>query len=552
MTAPVQMLPRRTEEFSHLGSLILANIRRDRARLAVWFLSLVGATAAAAQAMATMYPNPHAEATIARAALMATPTGQIFGGPGYGLDHYTTGAIVTNELLMSTLLVIAIMSLLLVVRWSRGDEETGRGELVGASCTGRSAPLAAAIVVGFGLNAVIALGLTAGLMAQGLPLGGSAAYGLGAGLTGCFFVGVGAITAQVFTTARAATGAGVAVMGLFFLVRVAGDLGHAQQQAGEVAGSPLSWFSPFAWPLQTRAFVELRLWPLVFPLVLALALAALAAFLLHRRDFGAGLVQPKVGRAEAHPALDSPLALTLRLEWGAFTAWAAGSVILGLSCGFIDVNSTIKNLLSGNETLAKVWGMGESNPANAYFALLLLYGAVFGVAFAMSVVNRLHSSEVRGLAELQLSTTVSRQRILTTALLVAVVGGVAITVLNGLTLAIGGVIVNDASLLALIKAALALTPALLVIVGLGIALFGWVPRAMSLMWLYLVFCIVVRMFGGVFNMPSWAVKASVFGATPAAPADPITATPMIVMTLVGLTLMAVGYVGFRRRNISVG
>ena len=39
------------------------------------------------------------------------------------------------------------MSILLVVRHTRADEETGRAELVGAGVVGRHAPLAAALVV---------------------------------------------------------------------------------------------------------------------------------------------------------------------------------------------------------------------------------------------------------------------------------------------------------------------------------------------------------------------------------------------------------------------
>ena len=552
MTAPVVTLSRTTEEFRHTGTLIRSILHRDRIRILLWFHGFVIPIALATRAMGQMYPDPHSESTMARAELMATPTGQAFGGPGYGIFHYTLGAIMMNELLMSTLVVISIMSLLLVVRWSRGEEETGRGELVGASSTGRSAPMAAALVMGFGLNLAIALGLVLGLLAHGLPLPGSLAFGFGAGLTGCFFIGVGAVTAQIFTTARAASGAGMAALGTFYLIRVAGDIGHAQQHPGGPAGSPLSWFSPFAWPNQTRAFVELRLWPLAYPLVLALILATLAGYLLHRRDFGGGLVQPRPGQAQAKPSLASPLALSLRLEKGLFTAWAAGSAILGISCGFIAVDSVFKELLDGNETLQKIWGQGTASASATFFAILLLYGAVFGAGFALSVMGRLRSNEERGLAELQLSTTVSRQQLVTTAALVGLVGGVIITTLCGAGLAVGGVPVNNASLWGLLGAALAFTPALLVFVGLAAALFGWAPRAMGLMWAYLLYAIVARMFGDLFGLPTWAVKASVLAATPNAPADPVTFTPLVVMSLIGALLLATGYVGYRRRDITVG
>jgi len=552
MTAPAVSLSRATEEFSKLGTLVGSILRRDRVRLAAWFLGLVVCIASATQAMAKMFSDPTSTATVARAQIMATPTGQAFGGPGYGIHDYTLGAIMMNELLMSTLVVMAIMSILLVIRWTRGDEETGRGELVGAACTGRSAQLTAAIKVGFGLNLAIALGLTGGLMAQGLALSGSLAFGLGAGLTGWFFVGLGAVAAQVFTTGRAAASGAMAVMGLFYLIRVAGDVGHAQQAAGDPAGSPLSWFSPFAWPTQTRAFVELRWWPLIYSFALALILAGLAAYLLHKRDFGAGLVQPKAGRAQAKASLRSPMTLNWRLERSSFTAWAIGAGLIGLSCGFINVNTTIKEMLSGNATLEAVWGGSGADITSGYYAILLMYGGVLAIAFAMNVVAHLHSSETKGLTELQLSTPVSRPQLMTSGAVIALAGGVAILVLTGLTLAVGAVPVNGASWWALLQGGLVLIPALLVFVGLGLTLLGWAPRAVSLMWVYLVYAVVARLFGAVLNLPAWAVNASVLAATPTVPAEPVTYAPLVVMTVVGVVLVALGYAGYRRRNIITG
>jgi len=552
MTAPAATLSRTTEEFSKLGTLVASILRRDRTRLAAWFLGLVVCVAAACQAMGKMFADPTSTATEARAQIMATPTGQAFGGPGYGIFDYTLGAIMMNEMLMSTMVVMAIMSILLVTRWTRGDEETGRGELIGAACTGRSAQLTAAIKVGFGLNLAIALGLAAGLMAQGLELGGSLAFGLGAGLTGWFFVGLGAVTAQIFTTNRAAAGGAMAVMGLFYLIRVAGDVGHAQQAAGDSAGSPLSWFSPFAWPTQTRAFVELRWWPLIYSFAFALALAAVAAYLLHKRDFGAGLVQPKAGRAQAKASLRSPLALNWRLEKSSFAAWAIGAGLIGLSCGFINVNTTIKNMLEGNATLEQVWGGGGTDITNGYYAILLMYGGVLAIAFAMNVVAHLHAAETKGLAELQLSTPVSRPQLMNATTVIALAGGVVILVLTGLTLAVGAVPVNQADWWSLVQGALVLIPALLVFVGVGLALLGWAPKAMSLMWVYLVYALVARLFGAVLNLPDWAVKASVLASTPTVPAEPVTYTPLIVMTVAGAALVVFGYVGYRRRSIVTG
>ena len=69
----------------------------------------------------------------------------MLSGPGYGTTNYTLGAMMANELSVRGHAGDAIMSLLLVVRHTRAEEEDGRAELVRAGAVGRRAPLAAAL-----------------------------------------------------------------------------------------------------------------------------------------------------------------------------------------------------------------------------------------------------------------------------------------------------------------------------------------------------------------------------------------------------------------------
>ena len=62
----------------------------------------------------------------------------MMSGPGYGLDDYTLGAMITNEMVLWLAVPAAMMSIFLVVRHTRAEEETGRAELV-RSAVGRPA-----------------------------------------------------------------------------------------------------------------------------------------------------------------------------------------------------------------------------------------------------------------------------------------------------------------------------------------------------------------------------------------------------------------------------
>ncbi len=117
-------------------------------------------------ALGEVYPT--AAERQARAVLMTNPAAVLMGGPAFGLDGYTIGAMVANEGTLTMLVATAIMSILLVVRHTRAEEETGRAELVRAAAVGRRAGLAAA-TGGPGSGALIALtAAAAGLFAAGL------------------------------------------------------------------------------------------------------------------------------------------------------------------------------------------------------------------------------------------------------------------------------------------------------------------------------------------------------------------------------------------------
>src|SRR5690606_39908656 len=102
--------------------------------------------------------------------------------------------------------LVALMSVFLVIRHTRTEEETGRTELVRASVVGRHASAAAVIIVVTGGHlataAVIAIALPA-VHEQYTPVG-SLAYALSLASVGIVFAGVALVAAQLTEHARGA------------------------------------------------------------------------------------------------------------------------------------------------------------------------------------------------------------------------------------------------------------------------------------------------------------------------------------------------------------
>ena len=196
----------------------------------------------------------------------------------------------------------ALMTIFIVIRHTRGDEEAGRLELVGSAAVGRQAALTAGLLTAVTANVAISVLLSIALPASGLPVSGSVALALAIGASGLAFTGIAAVAAQLASGARGARGLAFGVLGAAFVIRAIGD------SAGASGPSWLSWASPLGWVELTQPFAWPRWWVLALPLAV-LALGTAGAFALAaRRDLGAGLLPDRPGRPTASGWLRGPRA----------------------------------------------------------------------------------------------------------------------------------------------------------------------------------------------------------------------------------------------------
>ncbi|MBB2921741.1 ABC transporter permease [Cellulomonas cellasea] len=372
---------------SGAGLLLRFALRRDRVRIAVWALSLGGLVGYFVVALPSVYPDAASRRT--RAAIMAEPGGAFLGGPGYGLDDYTLGAMVANEMLGMLAVAAALMSVFLVVRHTRAEEESGRADLVRAGAVGRRAPLTAALADVVVANLVVGTAVVLALLGAGLAAPDSVAVGAGVALVGCVFGSLAGVTSQLAQHARAASGTAGALLGLAYVLRGIGD-------AREVGGSALSWASPVGWVQQSRAFVDLRWWPLALCAALALALTALAHVLVRRRDVGAGLLATRPGRTRARAALVSPLGLAVRQGRGAVLGWAVGLAAFALLTGSL-AESEVASFEAQPE-LAELFAGNGGDLVRAALSSFLSFFAMAVVVHAVVSVHHLRREEAEGRA----------------------------------------------------------------------------------------------------------------------------------------------------------
>jgi ABC-2 type transport system permease protein len=520
------------------GTLLRFMLRRERFMLPWWLLGGTLLMLIQSTQSQSIY-NTAEDLARLRETLGGNAAVIAMSGPTELLD--TIGGEVVFEIFAYLAIVVALMNMFLVGRHTRSDEEAGRAELIRSAQVGRHAPLAAALGLAGLANLAVAVLVFAAAAGTGLPVGGSVLVGLAVAGVGLTFAGLTAVAVQVFENPRGVYGAVALALGVAYVLRAAGDVG----------GGALSWLSPIGWGQRTFPYSADRWWPLLLPVALAVLLTAAAVALLDRRDFGAGVVAQRPGRATASRALGSPVGLAWRLQRASLIGWASGLFLLGAAYG--SVGQSIEEYIADNPEVADYLPGGAADVLDSYLALTVMISALIAAAYGVTSALRVRAEETSGRAEPVLATATSRWAWLGSHLSVALVGTALVLVAAGVGEGLAyGLSVSDLGQVGRVAGvALVYLPAAWLVVGLAVLGIGWLPRAAAAVaWVAVGYCVVVAIFGESFELPGWLQGASPFEHTPEAPLESVTAAPLVIAAVV-VVLLVVGAVGFRRRDVGV-
>jgi len=524
------------------GPLTKLALRRDRIMLVIWIYAFAAFAGAAVYGFKKLYPTVAGREEFVVASNHNTALLTIYG-PFYGnsLGSFTAW----RDTVLSGLLA-GIMSIFLVVRHSRGDEEAGRLELVGSAAVGRHAALVSGMLVACIANVVVGVVMAVVPIVLGIPAAGSIAFGAGVAFCGLTFTAVAAVTAQIAQTARSARGLAIGVLLVAFLIRAIGD---SVSVTGPIW---LSWLSPIGWAELTRPFGAIRWWVFALPLAAAVLVGIAAALLAVRRDYDSGLLATRSGRPAASASLRSPFALAWRLQRATVIAWVIGALVYGVGIG--SAAKGISGLLGSAQVRRVVARMGgQTQLTNAYLAALISLTGLAVAGFAIAAVLRLRSEETDQHADPVLATRTGRIGWALSHLVIAVGGSMVILAVAGIGVGLGhgarsGSLGTEVARMA--GAALAQAPAVLVVAGLAAALFGLVPRAsVAVSWSVLGAAVLVLFFGETLQWSHWVMDLSPFTQAPKLPGGVVSAAPLIWLCVIAAALGLAGLVGLRRRDI---
>ncbi|WP_316770994.1 ABC transporter permease [Streptomyces sasae] len=514
------------------GTLLRFALRRDRVTAPVWIAVNALMVLSMPNTLQSLYGTEAERADLVRQ-LETNASFRALIGP---IHDTSLGGLTAWRVGVYAGLLAAVTGLLVVVRHTRDEEETGRAELLASGAVGRRASLTAALLAAGVANAALALLITAGLANQGAA--GALALGVGVGAVGMVFATMAAIVAQLTESARLARGLTSAVLGAAFVLRAAGD------SAKSDGSSVWTWLSPLGWLENLRPFAAERWWVLLLFTAAVSAQATVAYVLAGRRDLGMSFFPARPGPAAGR--LGSAAALAWRLQRGGVLGWSLGFFLAGVVYGGLTEGAA--DLVGDNENAREIFERmgGRGGLTDAFLASMVGMLGLVAALYVVASVLRLHGEETSGRAEPLLAGPVGRLRWAAGHLTIAFGGSALIMLLAAAGFAVG----YGRQAGPILAACLVQLPAVWVIGGLAVVLYGLAPRLAPAAWGVAVAVLLIGWVGPALNAPQLVLDLSPFGHLPKLPGGEMAWTPVLTLLALAAVLTASGLAGLRRRDVT--
>ena len=533
------------ELFLNTSTLVKFTLRRERLNLFIWIICIALLSVAVAAAFPNLFSSEYERQHMAE--MMQSPAMVAMLGPAYGADNYTSGAMMSNMMLLFTVIGVAIMNIFLVVKHTRRDEEEGRVEVVRSLPVGRISNLASTIIVSVIANWLITLVVGFGLASlriESMDLHGSLLYGAVLGVSGMFFASITAIFAQLTSTSRGALGYSFTFLGLSYLI-----------QAGGASQEILTYISPLGFVLKTQAYVSNYWWPLLV-LKLVIFVILIIAFILNEvRDLGEGMIHAKPGRKNASIFLKGTFGLSVRLVRNIFIGWIIGLMLLGMSYG--SVMGDLESFMSTNDFFQQMLDATQGPELVEQFVTMIIsIMAIVATVPVLIVLLKVRSEEKKGRNEIVLSKKVSKTKLLGGYFALSIIGSVVMlfSVVFGLWVASYAAMQNadPITFIQIIKSGAVYLPAMWVMIGIAMMLIAYFPRRTSVIWGYLglsfFLTYLLRIMAAYLNLPEWLPRITPFGNVPQIPTQEMNWTNIVVLTCIAAVTICVGFIQYKKRD----
>ena len=448
----------------------------------------------------------------------------------------------------------AIWALLLACKIFRGEEDSGRQELLLAGQTD-SRKAAINTFIGLATNlALIFIVLSLAIVSIGFIKGVTFnfttslffALSLISGIAE--FLVIGALASQLMPIRSRAVGLSTVVFGVFYMLRLIADTTNARWLLNL---SPLGWIEKLQ-PMYNSQ----PIWLLPIGLFIIIV-GSLAVFFAGRRDLGVGVLANK-DSARAHlRLLNSPLGVSIRMNRALILGWlitiAVAAFIYGQLANSVIVSS-LGNSKAGKKALNKLAVQSHIHTltAQAFLGITFFLVMIMTMFFVASIIGRMREEEAEGFLDNFLVRPVSRIRWILSKILLIISSICLIGLVSSLATWLGetsqhaGIALHPLFL----AGVNAMVPAALIL-GIGTFIYGCLPRLTTFFsYGFIAWSFLIVMLSSGLHLNHWILDSSVLFHISFAPAVSANWNSDGIIVSLSLVLVILGILRFNTRDIT--
>ncbi|MGY0498325.1 ABC transporter permease [Nocardia sp. FBN12] len=475
-------------------------------------------------------------------ALAENPAVRVLFGEPRALDD--PGGFTVWRTGTPALVLCGVWALTSATRLTRGEEESGRWDLVlggRVRIVDMVAWCTAILTVAALLSAV---GIGAALIATGTDASGAVMHGLCVLGSTVTFAGVGVLAAQLLGSRSAATGAACAVVGLSLLLRMLAD--------GVSALAWTAWFTPFGLAARAAPYAENRVTPVLALAGLAIAPAVAALIVARRRDLGGAVFVRSDTRAPRTRLLGSVPAFAVRRALAPTMGWAVGIAAYFVLIGAL--TSTIVSFLEQNPRfadLAATAGFGGLGSVTGFAAALFALLAIpVGLYAATRIAAMAADEKARRWTPLH-ALPLSRYQLAGAEIAVIALGVAGLLTTAASAMWIGAVSTGaPLGLRDAFAGAFNLVPVVLLALGAATLGLGWYPHAVAAIGAVpVVGGFLLDVIAASTDAPTWLREISPFAHLAAVPDTGPNLLASVILTVIAAATTALGLLGYTHRDL---
>lgn len=524
------------------GVLIRHTVRQVRVGAILVALACAGTAASAALSYVSTFPTVASRAQLVKSAGGVSGMSALMGSTAH-ID--TVGGYTTYKCFMFLTTIGAIWAVLAAARTFRGAESDGQAALllsrpVSPAVLTRATATGLAIAV-FATTVLTSLGML--LTGQDQRVGFSPhqaiAYAVSLTIAPLVFVALGAVASQVTRSRRSAAGLGLAVFGVFTVVRMIADSTASLHW--------LRWATPIGWVELMNPLMSPRWLPAALAAVCAAGLFAAAIAMSARRDVGDVWALPIFAQRTGAAAsggrthrirATAPLSLATRLEGSTIVAWWVGLLACGLVLGGL---SKITQTAAPGDMGDMLTKFGTSGTfTRQYLGVAFLMSAVVVMLIPAALIGSMSDEVTSGRIHVLLAAPVTRLRWLWGRVVLILLAIVGAALLAGLGTWIGATSQGvDVSVQTMLGAGLNIAPLALVTCGIGLVAFVVAPRwAATTVYVVVLWSLFVDLVGSLISGAAWLARLSLFRYLALVPAAQVSMATQLILLVIAGCLMA--------------